>query len=73
MDWQKVLDKKIEPKFKPKVKSIMDISQFDPEFTSEVAEDSVVEKKLANVLQAEANFEGFTYDAASTNALKTGA
>jgi len=73
MDWQKVLDKKIEPKFKPKVKSIMDISQFDPEFTSEVAEDSVVEKKLANVLQAEANFDGFTYDAASTNALKTGA
>jgi len=51
----------------------MDTSQFDPEFTSEVAEDSVVEKRLSSALQAEANFDGFTYDAAATNPLKTGA
>ena len=59
IDWQDLFDKKIEPEFKPPVKSKDDISQIDTCFTSEQAVDSVVEGSAINT--AEVGFEGFTY------------
>eukprot|EP01094_Clydonella_sp_ATCC50884_P003275 TRINITY_DN1252_c0_g1_i1.p1 TRINITY_DN1252_c0_g1~~TRINITY_DN1252_c0_g1_i1.p1 ORF type:complete len:424 (+),score=167.71 TRINITY_DN1252_c0_g1_i1:99-1274(+) len=59
LDWQDLFDKKIDPEFKPPVKSKDDISQIDTCFTSEQAVDSVVEGSAINT--AEVGFEGFTY------------
>jgi len=58
LDWQDLLDKKIEPKFKPTVKNEMDTSQFSPEFTREAVKDTFVEPvKLA----PEDEFVDFTF------------
>lgn len=59
LNWDELFDKKIEPSFKPPVKSKDDISQIDSCFTSEAAVDSVVEASAINT--AEYGFENFTY------------
>ena len=57
IDWEKLFAKEFEAPFKPQVSSIEDTTQIDPIFTSEKAEDSLVEQSaISNV-----GFDGFTY------------
>ena len=61
IDFAKLLAKKIQPPFKPKVASAVDVSNFDEVFTSEEPQDSVVEgSKLSQTVQEQ--FAGFSYD-----------
>lgn len=64
IDFAKLLAKKIQPPFKPKVASAVDVSNFDEVFTSEEPLDSVVEgSKLSQTVQEQ--FAGFSYDGRS--------
>lgn len=61
IDFQLLRAKKIQPPFKPKVASAVDVSNFDEVFTSEEPQDSVVEgSKLSQTVQEQ--FAGFSYD-----------
>ncbi|KAL5519852.1 YPK1 [Sanghuangporus baumii] len=61
IDFDKLLAKKIQPPFKPKVASAVDVSNFDEVFTSEEPLDSVVEdSKLSQTVQEQ--FAGFSYN-----------
>lgn len=60
IDFKKLMQKKIPPPFKPAVKSAIDTSNFDEEFTSEVPQDSVVaDSHLSQTVQQQ--FEGFSW------------
>ncbi|TFK47364.1 AGC/Akt protein kinase [Heliocybe sulcata] len=64
IDWQKLLAKKIQPPFKPSVESVLDVANFDTEFTNEAPQDSVVEGgHLSETVQDQ--FKGFTYNPAN--------
>ena len=53
--------KKIQPPFKPSVESVLDVANFDAEFTNEQVIDSVVEPShLSETVQDQ--FKGFTYN-----------
>jgi serine/threonine protein kinase len=57
IDWQRLAQKKIQPPFKPSVRSPVDVSNFDTVFTAEQPLDSVVEgSQLSKTVQAQ--FEG---------------
>jgi hypothetical protein len=57
IDWQRLAQKKIQPPFKPSVRSPVDVSNFDTVFTAEQPLDSVVEgSQLSQTVQAQ--FEG---------------
>ena len=57
IDWQRLAQKKIQPPFKPSVRSPVDVSNFDTVFTAEQPMDSVVEgSQLSQTVQAQ--FEG---------------
>ena len=57
IDWQRLAQKKIQPPFKPSVRSPVDVSNFDTVFTAEQPLDSVVEgSRLSQTVQAQ--FEG---------------
>lgn len=49
VDWDAILDKRIKPPFVPKIKSELDVSNFDEEFTNgdvhSVTEDSSLNGK----------------------------
>jgi len=61
IDWNKLLAKKIQPPFKPSVESVLDVANFDPDFTNEEAQDSVVtDSALSETVQD--RFKGFTYN-----------
>ena len=63
IDWARLAAKKIQPPFKPSVESVLDVANFDQEFTSEAAQDSVVQDStLSKTLQDQ--FRGFTYNPA---------
>jgi len=60
--WQRLAQKKVQPPFKPSVRSPVDVSNFDTVFTAEQPLDSVVEgSQLSKTVQAQ--FEGFSYNA----------
>lgn len=64
IDWQRLLEKKIQPPFKPSVESVLDVANFDTEFTNEEAQDSVVmDSALSETVQDQ--FRGFTYNPAN--------
>jgi serum/glucocorticoid-regulated kinase 2 len=64
IDWNLLLQKKIQPQFKPSVESVLDVANFDPDFTNEEAQDSVVEDShLSETVQDQ--FRGFTYNPAN--------
>jgi len=64
IDWNKLLAKKIQPPFKPSVESVLDVANFDADFTSEAAQDSVVtDSALSETVQDQ--FRGFTYNPAN--------
>ncbi|XP_066587199.1 ribosomal protein S6 kinase beta-1-like [Prorops nasuta] len=63
INWNDVIARKLEPPFKPVLKSADDTSQFDEQFTGTVPVDSPVESTLSE--SANMIFEGFTYVAPS--------
>ncbi|KAF3422449.1 hypothetical protein E2986_03683 [Frieseomelitta varia] len=76
INWQDVISRKLEPPFKPSLKSADDTSQFDEQFTATVPVDSPVESTLsesANMIFQVGfkiyckyiTFQGFTYVAPS--------
>ncbi|KAI5795487.1 kinase-like domain-containing protein [Peziza echinospora] len=61
VDWRKLLQKKIQPTFRPNVMNAMDTANFDREFTDEVPADSVVDGEfLSNSVQQQ--FTGWSYN-----------
>jgi len=61
INFRKLLQKEIQPPFKPSVASPVDVSNFDTVFTTEQAFDSVVEdSQLSQTVQDQ--FAGFSYD-----------
>eukprot|EP00300_Choanocystis_sp_HF-7_P030227 c39009_g1_i1.p1 GENE.c39009_g1_i1~~c39009_g1_i1.p1 ORF type:complete len:476 (-),score=150.64 c39009_g1_i1:177-1604(-) len=64
LNWEQVYSRGYTPAYKPEIKSVLDISNFDPEYTELPVEDSLVS---ASALKdaAKANFEGFTFVAQS--------
>lgn len=64
LDWDQVYAKEVTPEFKPpnRIGSI-DTSNFDLEFTTERAIDSVVTTTMSETARDKAQFPGFTYDA----------
>ncbi|KAI6042647.1 kinase-like domain-containing protein [Pisolithus marmoratus] len=61
IDFKKLLQKKIQPPFKPSVSSPVDVSNFDTVFTTEDPIDSYVDgSRLSSTVQAQ--FAGFSYD-----------
>ncbi|KAG8690203.1 AGC protein kinase Gad8 [Ceratobasidium sp. 423] len=66
IDFKKLVQKKIQPPFKPSVASAIDTSNFDDVFTSEQPLDSVVESsELGQSVQDK--FAGFSYDGRDAN------
>ncbi|KAG9102462.1 hypothetical protein FRC07_010234 [Ceratobasidium sp. 392] len=66
IDFKKLVQKKIQPPFKPSVASAIDTSNFDDVFTSEAPLDSVVES--SNLGQSvQDKFAGFSYDGRDAN------
>ncbi|TFK24092.1 AGC/Akt protein kinase [Coprinopsis marcescibilis] len=64
VDWNLLMAKKIQPPFKPSVESVLDVANFDPDFTNEEAQDSVVDGTvLSETVQDQ--FRGFTYNPAN--------
>ncbi|CAD6891370.1 unnamed protein product [Tilletia controversa] len=61
IDWDLLMAKKVQPPFKPAVASAIDTSNFDPEFTSEPAMDSVVEDSHMLSATMQEQFVGFSY------------
>ncbi|KAE8214806.1 hypothetical protein CF327_g1826 [Tilletia walkeri] len=61
IDWDLLMAKKVQPPFKPAVASAIDTSNFDPEFTSEPALDSVVEDSHMLSATMQEQFVGFSY------------
>lgn len=68
IDWKMLMAKKVQPPFKPGVASAFDTSNFDPEFTSEPALDSVVDDSHMISAAVQEQFAGFSYTAAPENA-----
>jgi len=63
IDWNLLLAKKVQPPYKPGVASAFDTSNFDPEFTSEPAMDSVVDDSHMISATVQEQFAGFSYTA----------
>lgn len=72
IDWEALARKKVVPPFKPKLKSVLDTSNFDPEFTNALQNSSSLNARavaLAAGITAstplspgmQANFKGFTF------------
>ena len=72
-DWDAVANKQVVPPFKPKLKNILDVSNFDPEFTNALTDthslnENAVQKAGVPVTAStplspgmQANFKGFTF------------
>jgi len=64
IDWDLIEQKKIKPEFQPPNRlGSMDVTNFDREFTSEKAIDSVVTSNLTETQQQKSEFLDFTYNA----------
>ncbi|WFD42175.1 non-specific serine/threonine protein kinase [Malassezia psittaci] len=63
IDWVQLLAKKVQPPYKPGVRSALDTSNFDPEFTSEPAQDSMVDDSHLISAANQEQFTGFSYNA----------
>ena len=60
IDWHRLENRQIEPPFKPKVKSVADVSNFDPDFTTEQPRLSQIDGKLLKTIDEEI-FRGFSF------------
>mmetsp|Transcript_1390 Transcript_1390/g.1263 ORF Transcript_1390/g.1263 Transcript_1390/m.1263 type:complete len:111 (+) Transcript_1390:1365-1697(+) len=62
IDWKKLQDKKINPPFKPKLSNDYDVGNFDDEFTSEEAYNSVLpDTNMLLVNKYQKEFNDFSY------------
>jgi serum/glucocorticoid-regulated kinase 2 len=61
IDWRKLLDRKYEPSFKPRVTDELDTTNFDDEFTKEQPADSYVEGPPLSTTQQQ-QFTGWSYN-----------
>lgn len=68
IDWAQLLAKKVQPPYKPGVQSAFDTSNFDPEFTSEPAQDSLVDDSHLISAANQEQFAGFSYNAGADGA-----
>jgi hypothetical protein len=58
----RLMNKTYEAEFKPpQATSLTDVRNFDKEFTSEQAADSMVTSHMSATMVEKSNFEGFTY------------
>ncbi|KAK8042372.1 hypothetical protein PG994_012855 [Apiospora phragmitis] len=61
IDWRKLLQRKYEPTFKPRVTDALDVTNFDDDFTTEAPQDSFVDgPMLSQTMQDQ--FQGFSYN-----------
>lgn len=72
-DWNAIMNKSVVPPFKPKLKNILDVSNFDPEFTEAYQTPAALNEKAAQLAVGamtastplspgmQANFKGFTF------------
>ncbi len=72
-DWDALMNKMVAPPFKPKLKSVLDTSNFDPEFTNALQNSSSLNARAAALAAGnmpastplspgmQANFKGFTF------------
>ncbi|KAI9299943.1 kinase-like domain-containing protein, partial [Cunninghamella echinulata] len=68
IDWHLLMQKKLQPPFKPTVENAYDTTNFDDEFTSEAPLESVVdESQISKTMQEQ--FVGFTYNPANDGVL----
>lgn len=68
IDWRLLLQKKVQPPFKPSVENAYDTTNFDEEFTSEAPLESLVdESQISKTMQEQ--FAGFTYNPANDGVL----
>ena len=77
-DWEKMMKKMVTPPFKPKLKNVLDTSNFDPEFTNALENSSSLNARAAQLATGvvpdstplspgmQANFAGFTFQDEST-------
>ena len=72
IEWEALARKKVVPPFKPKLKSVLDTSNFDPEFTNALQNSSSLNARAAALAAGitastplspgmQANFKGFTF------------
>lgn len=62
LDFDRVVEHGYTPEFRPpEARSETDVRNFDREFTSETAADSLVVSAMTSTMQEKSNFEGFTY------------
>lgn len=73
VDWNQLAQKNVVPPFKPKLKSELDVSNFDPEFTNAMNQGGSLNARAAALASGinpastplsptvQANFEGFTF------------
>jgi serum/glucocorticoid-regulated kinase 2 len=62
LNFEKVYNLEYCPEFTPPMKtSETDVSNFDEEFTKEVAADSLVTNRMTSTMEAQSAFVGFTY------------
>ena len=78
IDWNAMMNKMVVPPFKPKLKNIRDVSNFDPEFTNALQNSSSLNERAAALAAGampastplspgmQANFKGFTFVDEST-------
>ena len=72
-DWNQIMAKGVVPPFKPKLKNILDVSNFDPEFTEAYQTPAALNDRATQLAHGaipastplspgmQANFKGFTY------------
>ena len=77
-DWDAMMNKMVTPPFKPKLKNVLDTSNFDPEFTNALENSSSLNARAAQLAGGgmpdstplspgmQANFKGFTFVDEST-------
>lgn len=64
INWQDLIDKKIQPPWVPKLDSLTDLRHIDPEFTKEKISESVGRSLMGSQLadqNSSSAFDGFTY------------
>lgn len=78
IDWNAMMNKMVTPPFKPKLKNVLDTSNFDPEFTNALENSSSLNARAAALAAGQmtdstplspgmqANFKGFTFVDEST-------
>ena len=77
-NWDDMMNKRVVPPFKPKLKNVLDTSNFDPEFTNALENSASLNERAAQLAAGampastplspgmQANFKGFTFVDEST-------